>query len=222
MSANDGSASPRGRVGGTEGAPRGEGRDSGAPALAAELGSVLVGLARASVHLAVREGRSLPTPAELPPALAEPRAAFVTLEVQGALRGCIGNLVPRSPLAATVIANARAAAERDPRFAPVVAEELERLDVEVSVLGLPTPLAFDAPEDLLRRLTPGRDGVILEVGDRRATFLPQVWDQLREPAAFLDRLAQKAGAGRDAWRGPGVAVSTYRVQVFHGPAAPRG
>ncbi|HOU92474.1 MAG TPA: AmmeMemoRadiSam system protein A [Polyangiaceae bacterium] len=174
----------------------------------------LLGLARRSITTSVREGRRLTLPDGLPPSLLVPRAAFVTLEMDGALRGCIGNLTPQGPLALAVVENARAAALRDPRFPPVVAREIDRLTLEVSVLGPSVPLAFVDPADLLRRLTPHRDGVVLALGGQRATFLPQVWDKLPDPEVFLDHLARKAGATPGAWRGPGVTVATYRVEAF--------
>ncbi|MBN2193063.1 MAG: AmmeMemoRadiSam system protein A [Polyangiaceae bacterium] len=184
-------------------------------------GRVLLQLARRSVAAAVSEGQRLRSPRRLPPELWAPRAAFVTLELGGALRGCIGHIFPQSPLALAVIENARAAALRDPRFLPVAAGELAALDFEVSVLTVPTPLGHSLPEDIPRMLTPHRDGVVLEVSGCRATFLPQVWEKLPEPVEFLEHLSRKAGARRDAWREPNATILTYQIQAFAEEGAAR-
>ena len=179
----------------------------------------LLRLARASVAMAVRT-RRLPEldPATIPPTARPARAAFVTLTRQGQLRGCIGNLIANRPLYAAVMENARNAATRDPRFPAVEPAELAGLRIEISVLSEPAPLLCESPVDLLDRLRPGRDGVVLQVGPRTATFLPQVWEQLPAPADFLDALARKAGAAPDAWRDAGTLVSIYHVEAFAEPA----
>ena len=178
----------------------------------------LLRLARASVTMAVRT-RRLPEldPATIPSTARPPRAAFVTLTRQGQLRGCIGNLIANRPLYAAVMENSRNAATRDPRFPAVEPAELAGLRIEISVLSEPAPLLCESPVDLLDRLRPGRDGVVLQVGPRTATFLPQVWEQLPAPADFLDALARKAGAAPDAWRDPETRVSTYHVEAFEEP-----
>jgi AmmeMemoRadiSam system protein A len=141
-------------------------------------------------------------------------ASFVTLTRHGELRGCIGSLEPRRPLMLDVRENAVAAAFHDPRFPPVRPEEVDDLHVEVSVLSLPEPLRYDSPEDLIARLRPGVDGVVIERGWNRATFLPQVWEKLPDPHQFLQHLCLKAYLPADAYRRPGLDVYTYQVEKF--------
>ncbi len=163
----------------------------------------------------------LENPPSRPPALADlsPRlrlegASFVTLTKRGQLRGCIGSLQAQRPLAHDVHHNARAAAFQDPRFPPVRQAELEALTVEVSVLSAPEPLTYDNATDLLQKLRPHVDGVVLKRGGRRATFLPQVWEKLPQPQEFLANLCYKAGLPPDAWRQPDVQIDTYQVDKF--------
>lgn len=151
-----------------------------------------------------------------------PGASFVTLTSGrapgGALRGCIGSLGARRPLREDVEANAVAAALHDPRFAPLTARELDDTVVEVSVLSVPAALPAADEAELLARLRPGVDGVVLSACGRRATFLPQVWEQLPDPADFLARLRRKAGLPADYW-GRDVVVETYTVTAWQ-EAAP--
>lgn len=125
--------------------------------------------------------------------LREHRASFVTLTLEGQLRGCIGSLLPHRPLAEDIMHNARASAFQDPRFAPLTRGEFERIGVEVSLLSLPKRMQFSDHADLVSKLQPGIDGVIVEHGNRRSTFLPQVWEQLQDAEAFLAHLKAKAG-----------------------------
>ncbi|HEY5911573.1 MAG TPA: AmmeMemoRadiSam system protein B [Verrucomicrobiae bacterium] len=141
-------------------------------------------------------------------------ACFVTLTKAGTLRGCIGNLIAQGPLYQAIIDNARGAALRDPRFPPVSPGEVNEVKIEVSVLSEPQPLPFKSPDDLLGKLKPFEDGVLLRIGGRTATFLPQVWAQLPDKVDFLDHLAQKAGCERGAWRGKETSVSIYHVECF--------
>ncbi len=147
-------------------------------------------------------------------ALTREGASFVTLTKHGQLRGCIGSLETRRPLYQDVAENAVAAAFNDPRFPPVERKELEDLHVEVSVLSQPQPLVYDGPEDLISRLRPGVDGVVVERGWNRATFLPQVWEKLPDPQLFLEHLCRKAYLAADAYRHPGLDVYTYQVEKF--------
>ena len=129
--------------------------------------------------------------------LAECRATFVTLRQQGELRGCVGSLAAHRALANDVAANARAAAFHDPRFAPLTAGELDRTEIEVSLLSATSTIEFSGDDDLRAKLVPGVDGIVLSAPRGRATFLPQVWDQLPEPAAFIAQLKRKAGIAAD-------------------------
>jgi AmmeMemoRadiSam system protein A len=141
-------------------------------------------------------------------------ASFVTLTKGGDLRGCIGSLEARRPLALDVRANAIAAALQDPRFPAVRPEELEALKIEVSVLSTPQPLSYDNANDLIAKLRPGVDGVIIKRGWNRATFLPQVWEKLPDPDQFLQRLCLKAYLPADAYRSTDLDVYTYQVTKF--------
>ena len=148
--------------------------------------------------------------------LGAPGATFVTLHLDGRLRGCIGSLEATRPLGEDVVANAVAAAFEDPRFPPLTAEELERVDLEVSELTEPVPMwepgraAFDEA-GVLGRLRPGIDGVVLKFGARRATYLPQVWEQIHSPAEFMESLKAKAGLPPAFWH-PQIQVETYQVR----------
>jgi len=176
----------------------------------------LLTLARATITRATRHEASVPPPAaECTARLQAPGAAFVTLHTRaGDLRGCIGTIEAHRPLIEDVQENALAAAFHDPRFPPVTAKELAQIVIEVSVLTAPELLEFADPEDLLRKLRPNVDGVIIERGWNRATFLPQVWEQLPAPAEFLAHLCQKARLPHNAWRWPDFKVFIYQVEHF--------
>jgi AmmeMemoRadiSam system protein A len=185
--------------------------------LDAEQRRTLLDLARRSIAHGLAEGRALPVAVDdYDPALRARRAAFVTLHEQGRLRGCIGHLEAVQPLVGDVAENAFAAAFRDPRFPPVTAEELDELHIEISVLTSPRPLAFSSEADLLAKLEPGRDGLILEDGRARGTFLPTVWETLPGPAEFLRHLKLKAGLPPDHWSDT-LRVSRYRTECFGEP-----
>lgn len=170
-------------------------------------GPVLLGLARQ----AIAAGLGLPAAVDSADDwLRAPGATFVTLTRRGELRGCIGSLQAHRPLHEDVQANARAAAFRDPRFAPLQMEELEITRVEVSLLSPAQALSFDSEAEALAQLQPGEDGLIFEMGRYRSTFLPQVWEQLPTPELFLSQLKRKAGLPADYWSA-GVRLSRYRV-----------
>ena len=152
---------------------------------------------------------------QVPARLQVPRATFVTLHTtNGALRGCIGSLQAHRPLVEDVRSNALAAAFKDPRFPELSSCEIPEIIIEVSVLSVPHTLEFMNGGDLLRKLRPRIDGVVLERGWHRATFLPQVWEQLPSPRDFLRNLCYKAGLPADAWRNSDVKISTYQVEEF--------
>lgn len=173
----------------------------------------------AFARFTIEDALGAPTHApQVPPSLdrlREAGAAFVTLTVRGgALRGCIGSLIAHRPLLEDVRANALAAAFEDPRFPPLDASELSDLTVEVSVLSQPEPLDHGDTKQLVSLLRPGIDGVVIELGRHRATFLPQVWEQLPLPEEFLSHLCYKAGLPANAWRHGDLRVLTYQVQKF--------
>ena len=143
-------------------------------------------------------------------ALVAHAATFVTLKREGELRGCIGSLDPIRPLGIDVRENAIAAAFRDPRFPPLSAVEYQTTSVEVSLLSSRERIAVASEDELRVCLRPGLDGVILEYGSHRATFLPQVWEAFADPRTFLAALKCKAGLPEDFWS-PLVNVSRYRV-----------
>jgi AmmeMemoRadiSam system protein B/AmmeMemoRadiSam system protein A len=154
-------------------------------------GRTLLSLARASVANALQAGAEAAIPDV--PWLKERRATFVTLMEDAKLRGCIGSLQPTRALGDDVVAHAAAAALADRRFSPLGREDLARVEMEVSLLSVPTAILFADEGELLAALRPGVDGVILASGDRRGTYLPQVWEQIPEPRNFVASLMQKAG-----------------------------
>ena len=184
------------------------------PLLHAEQRQALLGVARRSIALGLEEGRPLRVNLEDYAAeLRTQRGAFVTLQEFGQLRGCIGHLEARQPLVKDVAENAFAAAFRDPRFPPVTARELERLHIEISVLTPATPLSFGSEQELVTLIEPGRDGLILEEGLARGTFLPSVWESLPKPVDFLRHLKRKAGLPENYWSDR-LRVSRYRTESF--------
>lgn len=174
----------------------------------------LLSVAREALVAGVRHGKApLPAPGAVPPALARPGASFVTLYADEALRGCIGSLEAFRPLAEDVAANTQAAALRDPRFPPMLPAELDVVRISVSLIGPSRLLAVDSEAELLETLRPGIDGLTLELGAARATFLPAVWQQLPEPLAFVRQLRLKAGLPADYWS-PALRFSRYQTHTF--------
>lgn len=178
-----------------------------------DLGATLLAHARHAIASALNI--DLPAPPE-DPRLAERGATFVTLKEDGELRGCIGSLNAHRTLSKDVVENALAAALRDPRFPPLTAAEWPRIKVEVSLLSDPEFMDFKDEADVLSRLRPGIDGVIFFNGCQKATFLPQVWEQLPEPRDFMAALKRKAGKAGDFW-GPNVMIATYQVKKWREP-----
>lgn len=136
---------------------------------------------------------------DFPPALRDRLATFVTLRIAGELRGCMGSLEAIEPLVENVSRNAIAAAFRDPRFSPLSSGEFDLLDIHLSILSRPEPIDFANEAELLSRVRPGIDGLILIEGRRRGTFLPAVWEHLPEPREFVSGLKRKAGLAGDHW-----------------------
>ena len=186
------------------------------PNLSDEERKILLQIARQSLEGAVR-GRSI-SPVEvqkLSMPLQQQGASFVTLTIRGMLRGCVGTLEPYQSLADDVREHAVASGLQDYRFSPVRAEELSQIEIEISRLTLPQPLMYTTPETLVEMLRPGIDGVVLRDGMRRATFLPQVWEKLPDPAEFLEHLCAKMGADPGLWRRKKLDVFVYQVEEFH-------
>jgi uncharacterized protein len=180
--------------------------------LTEEQGKVLLRLARQAIgeQLGI-EGGEAPLP---DPGLAVEGGTFVTLKIGGALRGCIGNLKADGSVGEGIKRNARNAAFNDSRFAPLTVEELAQVHIDISILSPPQPLDYSDGEDLVAKLQPGKDGVILRLGMNGATFLPQVWEQLPDPQLFLGHLCQKAGLSGTAWRDSHPEIEIYEVQCF--------
>ncbi len=175
---------------------------------------ILLDVAAASVRHGLETGHPLPIRLEdYPESLREPGATFVTLNLDGRLRGCIGSLQPIRPLVEDVAENAFAAAFRDPRFPPVTDAEYPRLDYHISILNPPEPMTVASEADLLRQLRPGVDGLVLIEGNRRATFLPSVWEQLPDPRQFLANLKIKASLPVDYWSDT-LRFERYTVEEF--------
>jgi len=183
-------------------------------AIATRVGATDPGFGRSVGENPTETAGSDPLGGENPHAwLDTPGAAFVTLTQQGALRGCIGSLTAYRSLREDVAANAVNAAVRDPRFPALTADELPDTHIEVSVLSAPEPYPFTDRADALSRLRPGVDGLTLEYGNHRGTFLPQVWDSLSEPDEFLAHLVRKAGLPA-GWWDDGARLSRYSVKAF--------
>src|SRR5512133_2288852 len=146
--------------------------------------------------------------------LEEPGASFVTLKRHGSLRGCVGTLAPVSALGEDVAANARAAAFQDSRFPPLSLSEWPDTEIEVSVLSPLEPIRYESKDHLMTLLRPHEDGLVLEWEGHRGAFLPQVWDQLSNPAEFLAHLEQKAGLSQDFWNDR-IRITRFTVARFH-------
>lgn len=175
----------------------------------------LLGIARDSIQHGLQHNTPMDVALEdLDPVLREKRATFVTLELRGDLRGCIGSLEPRAALAADVARNAFLAAFRDPRFTPVTEGESNRLEIHISVLSRPEPMSFKSEQDFVNQLRPGVDGVILEDGRHYGTFLPSVWEDLPEKADFVKHLKMKAGLPPDHWS---KTIKAYRYTTEYFP-----
>lgn len=168
----------------------------------------LLGLARDSIQHGVEQGGPVPVRLDdWPGSVVARRCSFVTLHYEGRLRGCVGALEATRALVEDVAANAFAAAFQDPRFTPVTPDEYLDLDIHVSVLSPKEPMTVASEDDLLCQLRPGVDGLVIEEGSRRGTFLPAVWRSLPDPRDFLDQLKAKAGLPTGYWS---ESIRTYR------------
>ncbi len=183
--------------------------------LTEEEGKYLLSVARRTIEerLTGHEGQEQPEAFQSPKFQGK-RGTFVTLTENGALRGCIGHIVPQESMIEGIRENAINAAFRDPRFPPLSEAEWKKVQVEISILTDPTPLDYTDAADLLNKLRPGIDGLIIKKGFHQATFLPQVWEQLPDKKEFLRHLCLKAGLDRDTWKHDKLEVLVYQVQAF--------
>jgi AmmeMemoRadiSam system protein A len=192
-----------------------EGAMSEADKLTEEEGAYLVETAKKTIQKALFNPKDKSEPESVSsPKFQERRGTFVTLTINGALRGCIGHIIPQESLIEGVRVNAMNAAFRDPRFRPLGQNEFEKIKIEVSILTEPKPLAYTDANDLLSKLRPETDGLIIRQGYHQATFLPQVWEQLPNKRDFLTHLCLKAGLSGEAWIYDKLEVHTYQVQAF--------
>lgn len=175
-----------------------------------EQGKILLPIARAAIARALRVSSAPAAINENMSWLSQPGATFVTVTQWGELRGCMGSLQACDPLIEDVSNNAVSAALHDPRFMPLEADELPTVSLEVSLLSELQPLNFTSETDALAQLRPNIDGIVLEYGSYRSTFLPQVWESLPQPQQFLARLKSKAGLTADFWA-EDIKLSRYTV-----------
>ena len=173
----------------------------------------MLALARSAIKNRLEKGKAPKiNPDDLGQYLKEKGCVFVTITLNGNLRGCIGHLTATKALYRDIIENAVSAAFDDPRFMPLQPYELDKIKIEISVLSAPQKLDYKDSSDLLNKLTPLKDGVILSKGLYKATYLPQVWESLSDKEAFLSSLCMKAGLDPDAWHKSDLMVETYTVE----------
>ena len=183
--------------------------------LTEEEGKHLLSVARKTIQEALSKKKDREEPDSfVSPKYSERRGTFVTLTMNGALRGCIGHIIPQESLIEGIRINAVNAAFRDPRFRPLSKNDFEKIKIEISILTEPKPLVYSDANDLFTKLRPGIDGVIIKRGFHQATFLPQVWEQLPDKKAFLTQLCLKAGLDGDIWKREKIEVLIYQVQAF--------
>ncbi len=194
---------------------RGDEKMEKAKWLSEEEGEYLLGLARKTIknRLFNLEDPQIEWK-DIPEIFQKRFGTFVTINIEGNLRGCIGHIIPREPLIEGIKENAINAAFRDPRFPSLTKEEFDRIEIEISILTPPKKLPYTDAKDLLKKLRPGIDGLIIKKGSYEATFLPQVWEQLPKKEEFLSHLCLKAGLSADSWKTEKLQVSIYQVQAF--------
>ncbi len=185
--------------------------------------AVLFDIARQAIRAGLAgnqhwQGDESSSPAEI----LQPGATFVTLYTKGQLHGCIGSVVPRLPLCHDVAKNAISAALRDPRFPPLQESELDDTAIEISLLTPMQPLAYRHVADLVAKIRPGVDGVMVERGWHRGLLLPQVWEKIPDPMEFLAHVALKANADMSIYEHPDTQVSVFQVQHYWQPAPNEG
>ncbi len=185
--------------------------------LTKEQGYVLVRLVRQTIaeHLQLAVNDPVRQEELADPDLQVQRGVFVTLNKRGALRGCIGSLTGMESIVDGVRRHAVNSAFNDSRFTPLKAQEVPEVRIDISVLSKPEPLSYSDGDDLISKLRPNIDGVIIKTaGGSGATFLPQVWQQLPDPRLFLSHLCRKAGLADTYWQSDQLEVDTYQVQHF--------
>lgn len=174
----------------------------------------LLQIARTSIINGIDDGKPCPVDtATYPESLQQARATFITLKINDELRGCIGSLTAREALVESVAHNAYAAAFEDPRFARLTKAELDTLSISISVLTPAEPLEFTSEEDLISKIRPGIDGLILKDGFHKGTFLPSVWESLPEASTFLQHLKLKAGLEPHYWSDT-INIERYTAEVI--------
>ena len=182
--------------------------------LSREARATLCDVAHSSIERGLELGRAPSLEASsFSDELRAPGASFVTLRLKGALRGCTGSLRATRPLVEDICVNAWRSASADPRFPPLRREELDAIDIHISVLSALTPFPVRSRQELLRKLRPGVDGLVLRDRAATATFLPAVWEQLPDAHRFLEELFAKAGLPPDHWSET-IAFERYSVVEF--------
>lgn len=175
----------------------------------------LLKLSRSALTHIFKTGEELePKDSDFQKKLKEKRATFVTITKDGMLRGCIGKLLPQKELYKDAIENTYSAAFGDPRFPQLTKDELANISIEISILDKPKRLEYKNSKDLITKLTKEKPGVIIQHGLYSATFLPQVWEDLKKPEEFLSNLCQKAGLPSDMWQKEKIEIQTYKVAKF--------
>ncbi len=183
---------------------------------------ILLDKAFESIESGIRLRQPLEIESSLyPNSLQQLRSSFVTLKLGGSLRGCIGSLEATVALIKDVAANAYKTAFSDPRFSPLTEQEFKAIDMNISILSRLEPISFESEEDLIQQLRPGLDGLVLEEGELRGTFLPSLWETIREPRKFIRELKRKAGLPIDHWSGE-LRIYRYTTETVERETTSRG
>ena len=173
---------------------------------------ILLSLARDALESSVKTGAVSPLPQGLPERLMEAGASFITLTHQGDLRGCIGVIEPFRSLAEDVRENTMGAAFFDPRFPKVQISELDGMVIEIAILSPLRQIVYEGETELIQALSPGVDGVLVKDDDKRATFLPKVWEKIPDPYLFMGMLCRKMGVPEDTWQKQQLEIYVYRTE----------
>ncbi|MFC1780504.1 AmmeMemoRadiSam system protein A [Patescibacteria group bacterium] len=175
----------------------------------------LLKLSRSALeHIFKTNEELVPNDSDIPEKFKVKAATFVTLTIDSKLRGCIGKLIPQKQLYIDIVENTYNAAFSDPRFPQLTKDESDKVKIEISILDKPKKLEYENTSKLLKKLSKGKPGVIIQHGLYSATFLPQVWDDIKTPEQFLSQLCQKAGLEKEAWKDQNLEIQTYKVTKF--------